>query len=86
MVEKKSKEELIQDIAATMPDADVDEIVRACMAAGVWSEAERAELAARELEPEVLQVALDMEAEGLAIIRDGMIYPVRPSDQQNDDG
>jgi len=75
MVERKSKEELILDIAALMPGATEDEIAEACWAAGVWSQAEKDALVAKGLEIEVMLVALELEAEGLVSIRDGVIYP-----------
>ena len=75
MVEKKTKWELIREIAALMPGASEDEITRTCIAAGVWSEAELEEMAEAELELMFLERVLEMQAEGLLIFRDGMVYP-----------
>lgn len=77
MIEKKSQEELIQGIAAMMPDASEDEIAHACLAAGIWSEAEQREMAAKAIEVEIMNVWLDMEAEGLGSIRNGIFYPAK---------
>jgi len=75
MPERKSKEELILDIAALMPDASMEEIAEACEAAGIWSQAEKDALVAKEVEIEVMLAALELEAEGRVSIRDGVIYP-----------
>jgi len=75
MVERRSKEELILDIAALMPDASVDEIGDVCEAAGNWSEADKDALIKKGLEIKVMLAALELEAQGLVSIRDGVIYP-----------
>ena len=70
---QKSKEDLVFAIADAMPDADDDEIARACLAAGIWSDAEVVALGAKKLEFKVMEVMLEMESEGRIEIGDGGI-------------